>query len=342
MGQSADHHLPKDMFLPLDKPYHEVNRLKRSNSVLRDSWRKLRKNKGAKLSFFFLMLFVLTALLSIWWTPHDPIKQNADYSNLPPKIQGLNINGLNGTAMVAGKRVDIYKRAGIPDRVHFVFGTDKFGRDVLSRLMVGIRNSLTIAFFYVLLVLIIGVTYGLISGYYGGRVDLILQRILEIISGIPNLVIMVLLLLILRPGLFSIICSISMTGWTTMARVVRAETMKLKSEEFVLAARTLGESDFRIAMKHVLPNIFGIILIQVMFNIPSAIFFEAFLSFIGLGLPAPAPSLGTMLNTGYQTYLYLPYLMWIPAIALSVIMICFNLLADGLRDALDPKMGNPS
>ncbi|CAM3245362.1 ABC transporter permease [Sporolactobacillus spathodeae] len=338
MEQNVGNCLPKECFDPLEEGYPEKIYLNRSNSVFRDSWRKLKRNRAAKLSFFFLLFFIFTAVLSIWWTPHDPIKQNINYSNLPPKMPGVEINGLNGTAIVANKRVDVYKKHGVPSSVHFLFGTDNFGRDVLSRLMVGIRNSLTIALLYVVLVLIIGVSYGLVSGYYGGQIDLILQRILEIISGIPNLVIMVLLLLVLKPGLFSIICSLSITGWTTMARVVRAETMKLKVEEFVLVARTLGESDFKVAIKHILPNIFGIILIQVMFNIPSAIFFEAFLSFIGLGLPAPNPSLGTMLNTGYQTYLYLPYLMWIPAIVLSIIMICFNLLADGLRDALDPKI----
>ncbi|WP_332237844.1 ABC transporter permease [Sporolactobacillus sp. KGMB 08714] len=311
-----------------------------SLNVFQDSWRKLRKNKGAVISSFVLFVFILISILSIWWTPANPIKQNADYSYLPPKIYGSTLNGLNGTALVAGKRVDVYKKAGVPSDINYVFGTDKFGRDVLSRLMVGIRNSLTIAFVYVLLVLAIGVTFGLMSGLYGGRIDLVMQRIIEIISGIPNLVVMVLLLLVLQPGIFSIICSMAITGWTSMARVVRAQTLKLRSEEFVLAARTLGENNLIIAVKHILPNILGLIIIQIMFSVPSAIFFEAFLSFIGLGLPAPIPSLGTMLNDGYQTFLYMPYLMWIPAVALSILMICFNLLADGLRDAFDPKMEN--
>lgn len=146
------------------------------------------------------------------------------------------------------------------------------------------------------------------------------------------------MLVVFDPGIFSIVAAMAITNWISMARIVRAQTLKLKDQEFVLAAITLGESKFKIAFKHILPNISSVIIIQMMFSIPSAIFFEAFLSFIGLGMSAPTASLGTLLNEGYKTFRYLPNLMWAPAITLSIIMIAFNMLADGLRDAFDPKM----
>jgi oligopeptide transport system permease protein len=149
---------------------------------------------------------------------------------------------------------------------------------------------------------------------------------------------MILMLVVFKPGIFSIVAAMAITNWIPMARIVRAQTMKLKDQEFVLAATTLGEKRSKIAFKHILPNISSVIIVQMMFSIPSAIFFEAFLSFIGLGLKPPTASLGMLLSDGYKTFRFLPYQMWIPAVVLSVIMIGFNLLADGLRDAFDPKM----
>lgn len=248
------------------------------------------------------------------------------------------MNGFNGTAVVGDKRVDKYEQMKVPDDVHFYLGTDSLGRDLLSRLLMGTRSSLIIAFVAAFLDLTIGVTYGLISAMKGGRTDNIMQRILEILSGIPNLVVMILMLTIFKPGMKTIILAMAITGWITMARIVRAQTLKIKDQEYVLAARTLGQSSGKIAMKHILPNISSVVIVQMMFSIPSAIFFEAFLSFIGLGIRPPLSSLGMLLSEGYKTFRFLPHLMWYPAIMLSVIMICFNLLADGLRDAFDPKM----
>ncbi len=165
-----------------------------------------------------------------------------------------------------------------------------------------------------------------------------MQRLLEILSGVPNLVVVILMLLVLDPGIKSIIIALAITGWISMARVIRAQTLKLKNQEYILAAQTLGESPIKIAFKHLIPNLSGIIIIQTMFSIPAAIFFEAFLSFIGIGIPAPTASLGTLINDGYKTFRFLPHLMWYPAAVICILMISFNLLADGLRDAFDPKM----
>src|SRR5699024_6699115 len=179
--------------------------------------------------------------------------------------------------------------------------------------------------------------YGLLSGLGGGRVDAVLQRVLEVVAGIPTLVVLVLMLTIFEPGLTTIVLAMVVTGWIPMARVVRAQALRLKEQEVILAAQVLGATRRRIAIRHVLPNSLGLILVQMMFSIPTAIFFEAFLSFIGLGLRPPVASLGTLLNEGFETFTFLPYQMLAPAIALSVVMVAFNLLADGLRDSFDPK-----
>lgn len=334
--------LPKDSFEPISiEDNLDRERISApSLNFLQDSWRRLKKNKGAVVSLVLLIIITLLAIGSTWVSPHDPTKQNPKYINLPPKIPGVSIDGFNGTTVVGGQRIDKYEQAKVPEDVHYYLGTDGLGRDELSRLLMGTRMSLIIAFIAAFLDLTFGVIYGMISGMKGGRVDNVMQRILEILSGIPNLVVMILMLTIFKPGMLSIILAMIITGWITMARIVRAQTLKIKDQEYVLAATTLGESQSKIALKHVLPNISGVIIVQMMFSIPSAIFFEAFLSFIGLGLTPPTASLGTLLNEGYKTFRFLPHLMWAPAITLSVIMICFNLLADGLRDAFDPKMND--
>jgi oligopeptide transport system permease protein len=309
-----------------------------SLSFMADSWRRLKKNKVAMVSLVLLIIITMSSLLAPVIAPHDPNAQTVQYANMPPKIPGIDINGLNGTVKQNGVVIDKYEASNVPEDVYYYLGTDSLGRDLLSRILYGTRVSLFIAFMAALFNLTLGVVYGLTSGWLGGKVDNIMQRILEILSGVPNLVVVILMLLVLKPGISSIIIALALTEWLSMARVVRAQTLKLKNQEYILAARTLGQSPMKIAFGHILPNLAGVIIIQVMFSIPSAIFFEAFLSFIGIGIPAPNASLGTLINDGYKTFRFLPHLMWYPAGIMSVIMICFNLLADGLRDAFDPKM----
>lgn len=309
-----------------------------SLSFMADSWRRLKKNKVAMVSLIILIIITMSSLLAPVIAPHDPNAQTVQYANMPPKIPGIDINGLNGTVKQNGVVIDKYEASNVPEDVYYYLGTDSLGRDLLSRILYGTRVSLFIAFMAALFNLTLGVVYGLTSGWLGGKVDNIMQRILEILSGVPNLVVVILMLLVLKPGISSIIIALALTEWLSMARVVRAQTLKLKNQEYILAARTLGQSPMKIAFGHILPNLAGVIIIQVMFSIPSAIFFEAFLSFIGIGIPAPNASLGTLINDGYKTFRFLPHLMWYPAGIMSVIMICFNLLADGLRDAFDPKM----
>ena len=311
-----------------------------SLNFFQDSWRRLKKNKAAVICLFILIFMISASIAAPINSPHDPNKQTVAYANLPPRIKGVNINGLNGTAKIGNtdKRVDKYAQKNVPDDVNYIFGTDGLGRDLFSRILAGMRVSLLIALIAAFFDLTIGVSYGLISGMSGGRVDNFMQRILEIIGGIPNLVVLILMLLVLQPGILSIGIALAITGWITMARVVRAQTLKLKNQEYILAAKTLGESNLKIAIKHLIPNLSGVIIINTMFTIPAAIFFEAFLSFIGIGIPAPQASLGTLLSDGYKTFRFLPHLMWYPAAVMCILMISFNLLADGLRDAFDPKM----
>ncbi|WP_017381587.1 oligopeptide ABC transporter permease [Paenisporosarcina sp. TG-14] len=316
---------------------HAEKIAKPSLSFWQDAWLRIRKNKAAIVSMIILLLIVIMAFVGPYLSPHDGEVQTITHANLPPKVQGFeNLGFMDGFGILGGKEVDLYEMKNV--EVYYWFGTDGLGRDMFSRLWSGTQISLFIAFMAALIDMVIGVVYGGISAYYGGRVDDIMQRVVEILYGIPNLVVVILMILVLDPGITAIIIAITITGWIGMSRIVRGQVLKHKNQEFVLAARTLGASNNRIIIKHLLPNILGIIIINTMFTIPGAIFFEAFLSFIGLGLQPPAASLGTLINDGYKLIKFQPHILLFPSIVLSLLMIAFNLLGDGLRDALDPKM----
>ena len=309
-----------------------------SLTFFQDAIRRLRKDKVAVVSFFVLIFIMIIAFAAPILSPRDPNAQNPDYANLPPRIANTDIPGFRGRIKnSAGIVTNPYETNNVPKNRTYVLGTDYLGRDLFSRILYGTRLSLIIAFSATLVDLIIGLPYGIVSGWKGGTVDIILQRIIEIISSVPNLIVAILLLLILKPGLTSIILAIAFSSWVTMARLIRAQTLQLKEQEYILASITIGESPMRIARKHLIPNLSSTIIIQTMFSIPSAIFFEAFLSFIGIGIPAPNASLGTLLSDGQKAFRFLPYQMWYPALVLCILMIAFNLFADGLRDAFDPK-----
>ena len=224
-----------------------------------------------------------------------------------------------------------------PDSTNW-FGTDNYGRDLFIRVWKGARISLFIAFAAMVIDVCIGIIYGLVSGYFGGKVDVIMQRIQEIINSIPTLVVLIILLTIMKASLFTIILALTFTEWIGMARITRAQVLKIKEEEFVLASRTMGAGSFFIICKEILPNIFGQLIIMFMMNIPNAIFYEAYLAFIGLGLPRPEASLGTLINDGFDLFLIYPHMMLIPAAILAILMLSFNLFGDGIRDAFDPTM----
>lgn len=337
MTQNLDK-LPAESFNRITIDSSQAEKIsKPSMSFWQDAWLRIRKNKAAIVSMVILFLILIMALVGPYIGPHDAETQTITHANLPPKIQGFeNLGIFDGVGTLGGKEIDLYEMKKVD--TYYWFGTDGLGRDMFSRLWEGTQISLFIAFVAAAIDVIIGVLYGGISAYYGGRVDDIMQRIVEILYGIPNLVVVILMILVMDPGIMAIIIAITLTGWIGMSRIVRGQVLKYKNQEFVLAARTLGASNNRIIGKHLLPNILAIIIINTMFTIPGAIFFEAFLSFIGLGLQPPAASLGTLINDGYKLMQFQPHILLFPSLVLSLLMIAFNLLGDGLRDALDPKM----
>ncbi|MGM0921840.1 MAG: oligopeptide ABC transporter permease [Bacillota bacterium] len=337
----AQKKLNKELFQPAkidSSKSEEIN--KPSLNYWQDAWLRVRKNKAAVFSLIVIVLLTLLAFIGPAVSGYDSARQKATHANLPPRIQGLeNISWLpfDGTRTLNnGEEIKIYEQKQIKE--YYWLGTDNLGRDQFTRIWKGTQISLYIAFLAAFIDMIIGVAYGAISGYFGGRIDNVMQRIIEVLMGIPNLVVVILMILILKPGIISITVALTITGWVGMARVVRAQVLKLKNQEFVLASRTLGASHGKIIFKHLIPNLVGVIIINTMFTIPNAIFFEAFLSFIGLGLQDPLASLGTLIDEGFKSMRAFPYQMIYPAIVISVIMIAFNMIADGLRDALDPKM----
>ncbi len=231
--------------------------------------------------------------------------------------------------------------AKVADRVQnksYFFGTDALGRDMLARVIYGARISLLIALIATIVNFFIGVLYGGISGYFGGQVDNVMMRIVDIINVIPLLLYVILLSVIIGSGLKSIIIAIGSVYWVGMARIVRGQVLALKEQEYVLSARTLGASNMRIMIRHLIPNAMGPIIVSLTMMIPSAIFTEAFLSFIGLGVNAPLASWGTLANDALGGLRSYPYQLFYPSLAISLTMLAFNFLGDGLRDALDPRL----
>ena len=294
---------------------------------------QFRRNKGAVAGAIAFLLIILLALFGPIVSGHSYDEVALTVQNLPPRIPGLEKLGiLDGTV----QGIDMYELKGVSDK-YFWFGTDTLGRDLFTRLCYGIRISLLIAAISAFLDLVIGTTYGLISGYYGGKTDLIMQRIVEIINGIPMMVIVSLLVVAMSPGLLSIIVAMSISGWLGMSRLVRANTLRLKESEHVQASRVLGTGTLTILFREIFPNLLSSVIVMTMRTMPSAIFMESFLSFVGLGIPAPQASLGSLISDGYAHMLTYPYQMIVPSVFFAVLMLSMNLIGDGLRDALDPR-----
>lgn len=224
-----------------------------------------------------------------------------------------------------------------PSATHW-FGTDDLARDIYVRAWEGARISLFIGITAAVIDLIIGVLWGSIAGLSGGRVDNIMMRIADVLTAIPYLLVVIILLVVMEPGLVPMIIALSITGWVNMARIVRSEVLKIKNQEYVLAARTLGANQWHIIKRHLIPNAMGAILVTMTMTIPSAIFTESFLSYLGLGVQAPLASWGTMASEGFKALQSAPWRLLFPAALISITIFAFNAVGDGLRDALDPKL----
>ena len=313
-----------------------VDKTYKATSYWKDVWGNFSKNKGAIIGAIIIVIITLMAIIGPGMNEHTYKSITHGHECLVPRIPGLEKIGI---AKGYYKGVDQYAQKGVKD-VYYWFGTDTQGRDIFTRVWSGTQVSLIIALAAVLVDIFIGMVYGLISGFLGGRVDMYMQRFAEILNGIPTLVVVTLLGLVLKPGISSIIFSLILTGWICMERIGRAQVLKVKEQEYILASTTLGASKLRLIFKEVLPNIFGQVIITSMFSIPSAIFLEAYLSFMGLGVPAPMASLGSLVSEGYKSMTTYPHILMIPVAVLGILMLSFNLFADGLRDAFDPKMLN--
>lgn len=307
-----------------------------SKNFWQDAWSQLKRNKLAVVGMIGLIIILILALVGPLMTTHDYAEQDVERRNLPAKIPVLDQLSFLPFDGEGAQGVDAYKEAGVKE--NFWFGTDQLGRDLWSRTWQGAQVSLFIGVVAALLDIFIGVVYGAISGFFGGRVDNVMQRIIEIVASIPTLIVVILFVLIFEPSIWTIILAMAITGWIGMSRVVRGEFLKLKTQEFVMASRTLGSSKLKLIFKHILPNTLGAIVVTSMFTVPNAIFFEAFLSFIGIGVPAPRTSLGSLVNDGRAMLLIHPHELFIPALVLSLLILFFYLFSDGLRDAFDPKM----
>lgn len=299
--------LSPEMFEPAAKNEQKNELVRESVSFAKDVWRRLRKDKLAMVGLCVVILITLIAILAPVLTPYSYETQ------------------------------DLYNSNQMPSSEHW-FGTDQFGRDVFTRVLYGARISMTVAYVSTITTLIIGALYGGISGFIGGKVDMVMMRIVEILSGIPSMLYLILFMVKLGPGLHTIILSMSITGWLGMARMVRAQVIGLKNMEYVLAVRTLGVSETKILLKHLIPNSLGVIIVNLTLSVPSAIFNEAFLSFLGLGVSAPTASWGVLANEALSLYMLYPHQLLFPCIAICITIMAFNFLGDGLRDALDPKM----
>ncbi len=327
-----------------EKEQHDV--MRESTTFFRDGMRRLFKNPLAVMSLVILLMLVLLIVFAPLFVPYGYSqiitvggKRDRNITNLTP----LAYSQKEQEAIAAGERIFPH-----------IFGTDELGRDYFIRVIYGARVSLTVGLFASLIVLVIGLLYGSVSGYVGGRLDIVLMRVVDIIYSLPDTLMVILLSVVLDQllgaslqgtilaslgnNMISLFIVFGLLYWVGMARLVRGQILQIKNNEYVLAARALGAGAGRIIRRHILPNCISVIFIATALQVPSAIFVESFLSFIGLGVQAPMPSLGSLANLARSALQVYPYKMVFPALLICLIVLSFNLLGDGLRDAFDPKL----
>jgi len=275
-------------------------------SLWSDAWKRLRRNRLALVATVYLVFLISIALVATVWTPY--------------RMSAIGVAQTYAT----------------PSSAHW-FGADSLGRDILSRLMVGAQVSLIVGVGTQVLVLLVGVPIGLAAGYYRGWFDSIVSFLINVFYGIPDVLVAMIMVFLLGPSLANIIIAIVATRWMDMARLVRGQALSIREREFVEAGRASGAKPAKMLFGHILPNALGPIIVQATLGVPAAILFEAFLSFLGVGVQPPTPSWGSMASDGVAAIQYAPHIVIAPSIALSLTLMAFNFLGDGLRDALDPR-----
>jgi oligopeptide transport system permease protein len=280
--------------------------LEKGISLWEDAWIKLRKNRMALIGLGLLVFLCVVSLLTPWIAPYGYEEQNLLLGATPPSAAHL-------------------------------LGTDIFGRDMLTRIMWGGRVSLMVGFIATAVALAIGVIYGAVAGFVGGRVDMVMMRLVDILYALPFMIFIILLMVVFGRNLLLLFFAIGAVEWLTMARIVRGQVMSLRKQEFVEAAHSLGLSQWIMIRRHIIPNTLGPVIVYTTLTIPSVMLLEAFLSFLGLGIQPPQSSWGLLINYGVETMEEYPWLLIFPGIALSLTLFALNFLGDGLRDALDPR-----
>ncbi|RLA48003.1 MAG: ABC transporter permease [Gammaproteobacteria bacterium] len=289
-----------------DATLANITDAEQGSSLWKDAWHRLRKNKMAVGGLFVLMLMCIAALLTPWLAPYSYEEQNLILGAAPPSAQ------------------------------HWL-GTDTLGRDLLTRLLYGGRISLAVGFIATAVALLIGVLYGTVAGYFGGRIDAVMMRLVDILYALPFMIFIILLMVIFGRNILLLFLAIGAVEWLTMARIVRGQVQTLRQQEFVEAAVSLGLSQWTIISRHLIPNTLGPVIVYTTLTIPSVMLFEAFLSFLGLGIQPPQSSWGLLISYGVETMEEYPWLLIFPGLALSITLFALNFLGDGLRDALDPR-----
>ena len=277
-----------------------------NSSLWSDAVSRLIKNKAAMVGAIILFVLILCAIFAPYIAPYSYSFQNLDLGATPPSSEHL-------------------------------LGTDILGRDLLSRILYGARISLMVGFVATGVALVIGVSWGIVAGYFGGRIDSIMMRIVDVLYGLPFIIFIILLMVIFGRNLWLLFGSIGAVEWLTMARIVRGQVMSLKNQEFVLAAKAMGVSNLTMFRRHLLPNILGPIAVYATLTIPQVMLLESFLSFLGLGIQPPMSSWGTLIKDGVESMEEFSWLLIYPGITFTITLFALNFFGDGLRDALDPK-----